>query len=282
MDLVVALAKDKRADLVFANDPDADRLAVAVRTSNGDYVQLTGNEVGCLLGHYLLDQGPAGSARLVVNTIVSSPMLGAIAAAHGASWEQTLTGFKWIANAALSAEARGVAFVFGYEEALGYSCGPMVRDKDGIGAALRMAELVRHLKPKRQSLADRLDALLVAHGLSHQVQWSVTLSGLEGKARIEAAMRALREAPLTAIGKSPVVSTDDHLQRTPRSDVLVFHSQDGARLIARPSGTEPKIKFYVELVGRAGSPQEVAPARAALAAQAEGIKQDLLARLKLA
>jgi phosphomannomutase len=114
------------------------------------------------------------------------------------------------------------------------------------------------------------------------VQWSATLAGLEGKARIEAAMRALREAPPKVIGASPVVAVDDHLQRTPRSDVLVFRSQDGARLIARPSGTEPKIKFYLELVGRAGSRQEVAPARAALAAQAETIKQELLARLELA
>jgi phosphomannomutase len=282
MDRALELAREVSAELVLANDPDADRLAVAV-PSQGGYRMLTGNEIGVLLADDALEHADTGGRRkLVITSLVSSSLLSRMARDRGAEYAETLTGFKWIANAALAAEARGVEFVFGYEEALGYSCGPLVRDKDGIGAALRMAELVRHLKPRRQSLADRLDALLVAHGLSHQVQWSVTLAGLEGKARIEAAMRALRETPLTAIGGSPVVGTDDHLQRTPRSDVLVFHSQDGARLIARPSGTEPKIKFYVELVGRAGSPKDVTPARAELAAEAERIKQELLARLKLA
>jgi len=223
-----------------------------------------------------------GRKKLVITSVVSPSLLSRMARDRGAEYAETLTGFKWIANAALQAEARGVAFVFGYEEALGYSCGPLVRDKDGIGAALRMAELARHLKPKQESLPERLDALLVAHGMSHQVQWSATLAGLAGKRKIEAAMQSLRSKPPQSIGRSPVVKVDDHLQRAPRADVLVFHSEDGARLIARPSGTEPKIKFYLELVGQAGSRAEVEPARSALTAQAEKIKQELLARLDLA
>ncbi|MCA9602266.1 MAG: phospho-sugar mutase, partial [Myxococcales bacterium] len=124
MDLVLALATDKDADLVLANDPDADRLAVAVKAPNGRYTMLTGNEIGCLLAHYLLSAVPPASAgqndgRVVVSTVVSSPMLGAIAKAHGATWEQTLTGFKWIANRAMDLERAGRSFVFGYEEALG-------------------------------------------------------------------------------------------------------------------------------------------------------------------
>jgi phosphomannomutase len=282
MDRALLLAREVGAELVLANDPDADRLAVAV-PSDGGYRMLTGNEIGVLLADDALAHADTGGRKkLVITSVVSSSLLSRMAKDRGAEYAETLTGFKWIANAALAAEARGVAFVFGYEEALGYSCGPLVRDKDGIGAALRMAELVRHMKPGKESLADRLDGLLVAHGLSHQVQWSVTLAGLEGKARIEAAMRALRESPPRTIGASPVAAADDHLQRTPAADVLVFRSEDGARLIARPSGTEPKIKFYLELMGRAASPREVAPARAALGAQAETIKQELLARLALA
>jgi phosphomannomutase len=284
MDRSLQLAREVGAELVLANDPDADRLAVAVKTdADGGYRMLTGNEIGVLLADDALQHADTGGRKkLVITSIVSSSLLSRMARDRGAEYAETLTGFKWIANAALEAEAKGVAFVFGYEEALGYSCGPLVRDKDGIGAALRMAELVRHLKPTRQGLPARLDALLVAHGMSHQVQWSATLAGLEGKRKIEAAMQALRADPPRTIGASPVASVLDHLQRTPRSDVLVFHAQDGARLIARPSGTEPKIKFYLELVGRVDSREQVEPARAALALQAEGIKQELLARLELA
>lgn len=282
MDRALLLAREVAAELVLANDPDADRLAVAI-PAEGGYRMLTGNEIGVLLADDALQHADTGGRRkLVITSLVSSSLLSRMARDRGAEYAETLTGFKWIANAALDAEQRGLAFLFGYEEALGYSCGPLVRDKDGIGAALRMAELVRHLKPQRESLPDRLDALLVAHGMSHQVQWSATLVGLEGKAKISAAMQALRSDPPKAVGASPVVSVVDHLQQTPRSDVLVFHAQDGARLIARPSGTEPKIKFYLELVGRASSRAEVAAARAALAAEAAEIKTNLLARLGLA
>jgi phosphomannomutase len=282
MDRALLLAREVGAELVLANDPDADRLAVAV-PADGGYRMLTGNEIGVLLADDALQHADTGGRKkLVITSLVSSSLLSRMARDRGAEYAETLTGFKWIANAALDAERRGVAFVFGYEEALGYSCGPLVRDKDGIGAALRMAELVRHLKPQREGLPARLDALLVAHGMSHQVQWSVTLAGLEGQQRIAAAMQALRDDPPKAIGASPVASVDDYMQKTPRSDVLLFHAQDGARLIARPSGTEPKLKFYVELVGRAASPAEVAGARQALAREGEKIKQDLLARLRLA
>jgi phosphomannomutase len=282
MDRALALAREVSAELVLANDPDADRLAVAI-PAEGGYRMLTGNEIGVLLADDALEHANTGSRKkLVITSLVSSSLLSRMARDRGAEYAETLTGFKWIANAALDAEKRGLAFVFGYEEALGYSCGPLVRDKDGIGAALRMAELVRELKPKQQSLPERLDALLVAHGMSHQVQWSATLAGLEGQAKIRAAMQALRSDPPKSIGASPVASVVDHLQQTPRSDVLVFQAQDGARLIARPSGTEPKIKFYLELVGRASSRGEVAAARRALTAQSEEIKKDLLARLGLA
>jgi phosphomannomutase len=281
MDRALALAREVDAELVLANDPDADRLAVAVQDGGG-YRLLSGNEIGVLLADDALRHADVGGRRkLVVTTVVSSSLLSRMAKDRGAAYAETLTGFKWIANAALEAERRGEAFVLGYEEALGYSCGPLVRDKDGIGAALRMAELVRHLKAAGEAPLERLDSLLLEHGMSQQLQWSVTLAGAAGKARIAAAMASLRGKPPATIGASPLARATDHLQRTPRSDVLVFEAEDGARFIARPSGTEPKIKFYLELVGRVGSRGEVAAARGALAARGAEIKQALLARLEL-
>jgi phosphomannomutase len=154
-----------------------------------------------------------------------------------------------------------------------------------------MAELTRFLKTRGETLAGQLDALLLAHGMSHQVQWSLTLPGADGKARIDETMDALRAAPPERIGESPVVRVLDAErgeERTsagvvpsplPKADVLAFYAEDGARLIARPSGTEPKIKFYLELVGRAGSPQEVRTVRAALDSRGQELKQAILKRL---
>ncbi len=282
LDRALALAREVDAELVLANDPDADRLAVAVKDAGAGYRLLSGNEIGVLLADDALRHADVGGRRkLVVTTLVSSSLLSRMARDRGAAYLETLTGFKWIANAALLAERRGEAFVLGYEEALGYSCGPLVRDKDGIGAALRMAELVRHLKANGATPLERLDLLLLEHGMSQQLQWSVTLAGAAGKAKIAAAMARLRERPPATIGDRAVARVADHLQRTPRSDVLVFEAEDGARLSARPSGTEPKIKFYLELVARVGSRDEVGAARAALAARGAEIKQALLAMLEL-
>jgi phosphomannomutase len=295
MDRVLALARESRAELVLANDPDADRLAAAVRDPAGGYRMLTGNEIGVLLADDALEHADTGGRpRLVVTTVVSSSLLSRMARDRGARYQETLTGFKWIADAALEAEKDGVAFVMGYEEALGYSVGPLVRDKDGIGAALRLAELARHLASQGQTLLDRLDAILVAHGLSHQIQWSATLPGADGKRRIDAAMATLRKSPPQRIGTSPVVRSLDastgeetlrgekRASRLPRADLLAFQAEDGARLTARPSGTEPKIKFYLELVGRATTPQEVSGARARLEAEGRSLKSALMQELRLA
>lgn len=296
MDRALALAREVRAELVLANDPDADRLAVALAEPGGPgYRMLSGNEIGALLADDALRHADTGGRRkLVVTTIVSSTLLSRMARDRGAAYAETLTGFKWIGNAALRREADGEAFVFGYEEALGYSCGPLVRDKDGIGAALRMAELVRHLKAQGRTPLARLDEMLVEHGMSHQLQWSVALAGGEGRARIASAMEALRREPPPAIGVSPLQRTLDLLLgeeraagggsrplEPPRADVLIFHAADGARLIARPSGTEPKIKFYLELVGRAASPGEVPAVRAELDERGGRVRRELLARLGL-
>jgi phosphomannomutase len=296
MDRVLALAAETGAELVLANDPDADRLAAAVPGPSGQgYRMLSGNEIGVLLSDDALEHADTGGRpKLVVTTVVSSSLLSRMARDRGARYSETLTGFKWIADVAVRAEREGVAFVAGYEEALGYSIGPLVRDKDGIGAALRLAELARHLKARGETLASRLDQLLVAHGLSHQIQWSATLPGPAGRARIDAAMAALRRSPPQKIGKSPVVRRLDgksgeevvgsETRKTglPASDLLAFQSEDGARLTARPSGTEPKIKFYLELVGQAKDPAAVAETRARLDTEARSLKAALMKELQLA
>ncbi len=260
MDMVLALAKAKDAELVLANDPDADRLAVAVRDASGEYVQLTGNEVGCLLGHYLLDQGPAGDRRLVVNTIVSSPMLGAIARAHGARWEQTLTGFKWIANRARERAAEGARFVLGYEEALGYTVGSLVRDKDGIGTAVVVADLAAWCKSREKSLLDELEESWRRYGMYLSRQVSKVLPGSEGAEQIRAIMSRVREAPPAKIGDCAVTAVLD-LERGerrsasgevapsgyPKGDVIALELEGDHRVMLRPSGTEPKIKFYFDV-----------------------------------
>lgn len=259
MDLAMALAVRKQADLVLANDPDADRLAVAVPDGRGGYVQLTGNEVGVLLGHYLLMQGE-GSDRLVISTIVSSPMLGHIAKELGVAYEETLTGFKWIANTALERKAREQThFVFGYEEALGYSVGELVRDKDGISAACLFAELAAVCKAAGRTILDELEDISRRYGLYVSSQRSVTVSGADGVARMAAHMQKLRASMPKRIGGLEVLASRDYVKgvRTdasgtttklalPTSDVLTFELEGGDRVIVRPSGTEPKIKFYFD------------------------------------
>jgi phosphomannomutase len=295
MDRVLATAAETGAELVIANDPDADRLAAAVRDPSGAYRVLSGNDLGALLGSDLIEHAESGGRRkLAVTTIVSSSLLSRIARDKGAACRETLTGFKWIADAALRGEREGLAFVFGYEEALGYAAGSLVLDKDGICAAVRLCELARFLKARGRTLLDELDRLLVAHGLSHQVQWSVSLPGATGQQRISAAMAQLRASPPGAIAGSRITRVLDALSGEervlgevrpcglPRSDVFALQAEDGSRLTVRPSGTEPKIKFYLELIGRAASPAEVAPARAALEALGQGLRAALVRELRLA
>jgi phosphomannomutase len=295
IDRVLAVAAQTGAELVLANDPDADRLAAAVPDPSGrGYRMLSGNEIGALLADDAMEHAAtSGRRKLVVTTVVSSSLLSRMARDRDVAYRETLTGFKWIIDEAIRAEKEGFAFVFGYEEALGFTMGPLVRDKDGIGAALRLAELARYLKTGGETLLDRLDDLLVAHGLSHQVQWSVVLPGAEGRARIDAAMARLRASPPGRIGGSPVVRTLDALSGEervrgerrpsplPRADVLAFQSEDGARLTVRPSGTEPKIKFYIELVGEARERKDVASARARLSAEGQTLRGALTRELGL-
>lgn len=260
LDLAIADAGRIGADLIVANDPDADRLAVALQDKDGRWTRLTGNQVGVLLADELLSHGPATPGRLVATTIVSTILLRKIAKAHGALAGETLTGFKWLANLALAHDG---PFVMGFEEALGYSIGEVVRDKDGISATLLFLDLASNLKARGQTLWDALDRLDRKYGAHRSEQVAIKMDGADGAAAISGAMTALRKDPPAELAGSDVVllrdlSTSIALDcktgastsvPLPPSNVLEFTLEDGSRILARPSGTEPKIKLYVEVVG---------------------------------
>jgi phosphomannomutase len=172
MDLVLALAAESGAELVLGNDPDADRLAAALPDPSGrGYRMLSGNEIGALLADDAIEHAATGGKRkLVVTTVVSSSFLSRMARDRDVAYRETLTGFKWIADEAIRVEREGLVFVFGYEEALGFTVGPLVRNKNNIKTALRLTKLARFLKAGETSLLDRLDDLLVTHNLSHPIQ----------------------------------------------------------------------------------------------------------------
>lgn len=237
MDLALALAERQGADLVVANDPDADRCAAAVPTPTG-WRMLRGDEVGALLAGHLLRRGRRGT---YATSIVSSTLLGKMAAAAGQPYAETLTGFKWI--------GRVDGLAFGYEEALGYCCdSEHVKDKDGVSALLLLCELAAELKAEGRSLLDRLDDLAREHGLHATDQLSVRVEDLS---LISAAMERLRTSPPSTLGGLEVVGVDDLAEGSadlPPTDGLRFRLAEDARVVVRPSGTEPKLKCYLEVV----------------------------------
>ena len=254
MDAVIALAREQGATLACANDPDADRLAVAARNRDGDYEMLTGDQVGVLLGSYLLGKQHAFKP-IVCASMVSSRMLGAIAVAAGADYFETLTGFKWLANVAMQHEDDDRQFLFAYEEALGYAIGRLVRDKDGLSALLVFAQLAAELAAEDKTVLDQLEVLYRQYGLFSSQQQSIATE--PGAASITDRLRA---DPPAEIGGQAVASVKDlqsstHTFADGRSekldlypgDVLVYYLADDSRVIVRPSGTEPKTKCYYEI-----------------------------------
>ncbi|MEU6771064.1 phospho-sugar mutase [Streptomyces sp. NPDC046759] len=265
MDLSFAQARAIDPDLVIANDPDADRCAVAVKDGT-DWRMLRGDEVGALLAAHLVRRGASGT---FAESIVSSSLLGRIAEKAELPYEETLTGFKWI--------ARVDGLRYGYEEALGYCVDPDgVRDKDGITAALLITELASVLKEEGRTLLDLLDDLAVEHGLHATDQLSVRVQDLS---LIADAMRRLREQPPTGLAGLPVVRAEDLTRgtdRLPPTDGLRY-TLDGARVIVRPSGTEPKLKCYLEVVVPVADHAALPAARARATELLTAIKRDLSA-----
>ncbi|HEX6919051.1 MAG TPA: phospho-sugar mutase [Actinomycetes bacterium] len=268
IDLALARAAATGAQIVLANDPDADRCAVAVPDPAAEtgWRMLRGDEVGALLGTHIVRRDP-GLTGTYAASIVSSSLLGRIAATHGLGYEETLTGFKWI--------ARVPGLRFGYEEALGYCVDPdSVRDKDGISAALLVAELAATLAAEGRGLLDLLDDIAREHGLHATDQLSVRVQDL---ALIDAAMARLRSDPPVSLGGFAVIAAEDLAQGVgglPPTDGLRYHLAEHGRVVVRPSGTEPKVKCYLEVVVPVAG-DDVAAARRVADDRLGAIKRDV-------
>jgi phosphomannomutase len=264
MDLAMALAEEKDADLVVANDPDGDRCAAAVPGPHG-WRMLRGDEVGALLAQHLLDSGKQG---IYATSIVSSSLLARLAKSAGQEYAETLTGFKWLGR------IEGLAF--GYEEALGYCVDPEhVRDKDGVSALLLLCEVAAAAKAEGRTLNDLLDDIATEHGLHATDQVSVRVDDL---AQIGKAMEQLRSNPPAQLGGLAVERVDDLTEGSadlPPTDGLRYRLADGARVIVRPSGTEPKIKAYLEVVVPVNPEDGVDAARISAAGRLDALGNDI-------
>ena len=285
LDLATALARREGADLIIANDPDTDRLAVSLPRREG-WQSLTGNQIGVLLADFLLENAEVDHP-LVLNSIVSSPMLESVAHGHGARFVQTLTGFKWIWNAALDL-ADQATFVFGYEEALGYSVGPAVRDKDGISAAIIFADLAAACRERDETVWDYLARLYGEHGLWVSTQKSIVRPGSEGAAQIAAAMERIGAAPPSELSGITVAEVTDYrvgAEDRPRylaaTPLVALDLGARGRALVRPSGTEPKLKIYVDLVADRDDAVSAVQQEQALTAEADEVATALAAKLGL-
>ncbi|WP_291280290.1 phospho-sugar mutase [Galactobacter sp.] len=275
IDLAVALAERVDADLVVANDPDADRCSAAIPTPDG-WRQLRGDEVGVLLGEHVLDRAVADGVTnpVLANSIVSSRQLSALCAARGVEHEATLTGFKWI--------ARVPGLVFGYEEALGYCVAPeLTHDKDGISATVVLAELAQGLKHRGSSVLEALDAAAVRDGVYLTEQVAIRVAELSER---DVLLGRLLSSTPAALGGSPVVAAEnmeDGLDGLAPTAGLRLLLEDNTRVIVRPSGTEPKLKSYLEVIEPVSGAGDLARARAAAAEKIAAVKADLAAAMGL-
>lgn len=281
LDLALAAAARSGADIVLANDPDADRAAVAAKDPDtGAWRMLRGDEVGALLGAHVVARHAAdvrqsdGTRGVFANSIVSSRLLSRIAAAAGFTHEETLTGFKWI--------SRVPGLVYGYEEALGYCVAPeLVRDKDGISASLLIAELAAAAKAEGKTIFDTLDEIYMVHGLHASDQLSIRVADL---GLLDAMMNRLRADPPESFGGSAVetfVDLAEGSEQLPPTDGLLYLTKDQSRVIIRPSGTEPKLKCYLEVIKSVGSAAELAETRHAARTTLDQILADVREALGL-
>ncbi|KAF0503864.1 phospho-sugar mutase [Pediococcus pentosaceus] len=266
-DLAIELGKKQDADLLIATDPDADRLGAAVRLPNGDYKLLTGNQIGALMLEYILTAhdaaGDLPSNAAAVKSIVSSELATRIAEAHHVEMINVLTGFKYIADQIKHYEENGDhTFMFGFEESYGYLVRSFVRDKDAIQGIVLLAEIAAYYRSKGQTLYDGLQNLFTTYGYHEEKTISKDFPGVDGKEKMAAIMEKVREERPSQFDQYKVLETEDFLAQTkyeadgstqaiklPKADVLKFTLDDGTWIAIRPSGTEPKIKFYIGTVG---------------------------------
>ena len=258
--MALALAEKLNADIVFGTDPDSDRLGVAVRDTQNNMLLLNGNQTMVIMTHYLLEQwqkaGKINGKQFIGSTIVSTPMMLELASAYNVECKVGLTGFKWIAK--FIKDFPKLQFIGGGEESFGFMVGDAVRDKDAVGAILLMCEIAAQAKENNSSVYEYLQQMYVDYGFYKEHLISLTKKGIEGANEIKQMMVDLRENPLAEINGQRVIMVEDYQNATaknllsgevetltvPKSNVLIYYLEDGSKICARPSGTEPKIKFY--------------------------------------
>lgn len=254
----IALAKAKGADLVIATDPDCDRVGVAVKTTTGDYALLTGNQIGAMLTNYIIEsskeENKLDPKATLVKTIVTSEFGADIARANNLGVINVLTGFKFIGQKIKSFEESGDrTYLFGYEESYGYLVGTHARDKDGVVASLLISEMAAYYYDKGMSLYEGLQELYKKYGYFKEKTISLTLKGIEGLAKIKEIITYFRENDIKEFNNTKVVDLKDYqkgIDYLPKSNVLKYFLEDGSWIAVRPSGTEPKLKFYVAVKGQ--------------------------------
>ena len=271
------LAKEVGADLMLATDPDADRVGIAMKCPDGSYELVSGNEMGALLLDYIcagrIEKGTMPKNPVAVMSIVSTPLAEKIAENYGVELRQTLTGFKWIGDQIAQLEAAGEVdrFIFGFEESYGYLAGPYVRDKDAIIGSMLICEMAAYYRSIGSSIKQRLEEIYAQYGRYLNKIDTVEFPGLSGMDKMAGIMKDLRENPPKAFGSKAVASVTDYAKPEttglPKANVLSFVLEDGAKVMVRPSGTEPKIKAYYTTLGK-----DLAAAQAEKDALSEAIK----------
>lgn len=269
MELGIALAKQKQADLVLATDPDADRVGIAARLDNGEYHLISGNEMGVLLLDYLAkskkELGTLVSNPIAVRSIVSTPLADEVAREYGVELRHTLTGFKWIGDQIHQLEEKGEEsrFLFGFEESYGYLSGTYVRDKDAVVASMLICEMAAYYRSVGSSIMQALQEIYQKHGYYYAKVMSYEFTGFKAMEEMAAIMNRLRKDPMTAVDGQKVMEVVDYEGETglPKANVLSYHFESGTQVMVRPSGTEPKLKIYLTVVGKN---QEAAQQKASL------------------
>ena len=277
LELGLNLAKEKGADLMLATDPDADRVGIAMKCPDGFYELVSGNEVGVLLLDYIcagrIEKGTMPENPVAVKSIVSTPLADAVAKHYDVELRNVLTGFKWIGDQIAKLEADGEVdrFIFGFEESYGYLAGPYVRDKDAVIGSMLICEMAAYYRSIGSSLKQRMEEIYSEYGRYLNKVDSFEFPGLTGMDKMASIMQGLRDNPPTEIGGVKVVKATDYKKTEetglPAANVLIYSMEDGATVIVRPSGTEPKIKTYFTTLGK-----DLAEAQAKKDQLAEGLK----------
>lgn len=277
LELGLNLAKEKGADLMLATDPDADRVGIAMKCPDGSYELVSGNEVGVLLLDYIcagrIEKGTMPEKPVAVKSIVSTPLADAVAKHYDVELRNVLTGFKWIGDQIAKLEADGEVdrFIFGFEESYGYLAGPYVRDKDAVIGSMLICEMAAYYRSIGSSLKQRMEEIYSEYGRYLNKVDSFEFPGLTGMDKMASIMQGLRDNPPTEIGGVKVVKATDYKKTEetglPAANVLIYSMEDGATVIVRPSGTEPKIKTYFTTLGK-----DLAEAQAKKDQLAEGLK----------